>query len=77
MILTPANPNGGGELKIANKTVMTVDGRKSGRTSAVLNLEAGQYPVELIYYKTFKHWYQPANDIVFGIEAPGIAVLQP
>ena len=68
----PTSPNGGGELRIASKTVMTVDGKKSGRASAVLNLEAGQYPLELIYYKTFKHWYQPANDIVLGVEASGI-----
>jgi hypothetical protein len=69
----PTSPNGGGELKIAGKTVMIVDGRKSGRSSAVLNLEAGQYPLELVYYKTYGHWYQRANDIVFGVEAPGIA----
>ncbi|HEX6224633.1 MAG TPA: DUF1080 domain-containing protein [Chryseolinea sp.] len=69
----PTNPNGGGELKIAGKTIMTVDGRKSGRASAVVNLEAGEHPVELVYYKTFRHWYQPANDIVFGVEAAGIA----
>ncbi len=68
-----SNPNGGGELKINNKTVITIDGSKSASGAAVLNLEAGQYPVELTYFKKFRHWYQPANDIVFGIESPGIA----
>lgn len=69
----PANPNGGGELKINNKTIMSLDGKKTGKTSAVLNLEAGQYPIELTYYKKFRHWYQPASDIVLGVEAQGIA----
>jgi len=68
----PTSPNGGGELKIAGKSIMTVDGKKSGRASAVMTFEAGRYPIELVYYKTFRHWYQPANDIVFGVEAPGI-----
>ncbi len=69
----PTNPNGGGELKIDNKVVMSLDGKKTGRASAVLNLAAGNYPVELNYYKKFQHWYQQANDIVFGVEATGIA----
>jgi hypothetical protein len=67
------HPNGGGELRIDGKTVMTIDGAKSAVSSAVLNLEAGSHPVELIYFKTFKHWYQPSNDIVLGVEAPGMA----
>jgi hypothetical protein len=69
----PDHPNGGGELKIGGKTVFSIDGKKTGKASTVLNLEAGQHPIELTYYKTFRHWYQPANDIVFGVEAPGIA----
>ncbi|WP_276371211.1 DUF1080 domain-containing protein [Chryseolinea sp. H1M3-3] len=69
----PTNPNGGGELKIDNKVVMSLDGRKTGRASAVVDLEAGNYPVELNYYKKFQHWYQQANDIVFGVETNGIA----
>ncbi len=69
----PDHPNGGGELKIGGKTVFSIDGKKTGKASTVVNLEAGQHPIELAYYKTFRHWYQPANDIVFGVEAPGIA----
>ena len=69
----PDHPNGGGELRINSKTVMTIDGKKTGRASAIVDLEAGNYPLELLYYKTFRHWYQPANDIVFGVEASGIA----
>lgn len=68
----PTNPNGGGELKIGDKTIITIDGKKTGRASAAMKLEAGQYPLELRYYKKFRHWYQPTNDIVLGIEAPGI-----
>jgi hypothetical protein len=69
----PEHPNGGGELKIAGKTIFALDGKKTGKGSTVINLEAGQYPFELMYYKTFRHWYQPADDIVLGVEAPGIA----
>jgi hypothetical protein len=69
----PEHPNGGGELKIANKTLITIDGRKNGRGNTSIELEAGSYPFELAYFKLFGHWYQRANDIVFGIEGPGIA----
>lgn len=69
----PEHPNGGGELRIGDKMLVTIDGRKSGKGFAALDLEAGAYPFELAYYKLFGHWYQRANDIVFGIEGPGIA----
>lgn len=69
----PEHPNGGGELKIGGKTLIVIDGRKNGKGSATIDLEAGQYPIQLSYYKLFGHWYQRANDIVFGIEGPGIA----
>jgi hypothetical protein len=67
------NPNGGGELKIGGKTIIPIDGSKSGSGTAVVNLGAGQHPVELTYFKKFRHWYQPADDIVLGVEAAGIA----
>ena len=69
----PEHPNGGGELKIGNKTIIAIDGRKNGKGFAEIDLNAGQYPMQLNYYKLFGHWYQRANDIVFGIEGPGIA----
>lgn len=69
----PEHPNGGGELKIGDKTLITIDGRKNGKGLATIDLDAGQYPIQLTYYKLFGHWYQRANDIVFGIEGPGIA----
>ena len=68
----PEHPNGGGELKIGDKTLIAIDGRKNGKGFAAIDLEAGQYPLQLSYYKLFGHWYQRANDIVFGIEGPGI-----
>lgn len=68
----PANPNGGGELKIGDKTILSIDGIK-GTAATMVNLEAGQHPIELTYYKKFRYWYQRANDIVLGVEAPGIA----
>ena len=69
----PEHPNGGGQLKLGDKVLITIDGRKNGRGSSTIDLEAGQYPIQLSYYKLFGHWYQRANDIVFGIEGPGIA----
>jgi hypothetical protein len=69
----PEHPNGGGQLKIDSKSLITIDGRKNGRGSVTLDLTAGSHPVELMYYKTFGHWYQRADDIVFSIEGPGIA----
>jgi len=69
----PSSPNGGGELKIGDRSLITLDGKKTGAASNVVHLEAGEHPIELLYYKTYGHWYQPANDIVLGVEAPGIA----
>jgi hypothetical protein len=69
----PDNPNGGGELRIGNKRLITLDGTETGTASVITHLEAGQHPIELLYYKKFGHWYQPANDIVLGVETPGIA----
>jgi hypothetical protein len=69
----PEHPNGGGELRIGDKTLIAIDGRKNGKGIATIDLDAGKYPFQLSYYKLFGHWYQRANDIVFGIEGPGIA----
>ena len=68
----PENPNGGGELKVGGKTLMSLDGKETGMTSSAVNLEAGAHPFELVYYKTYGHWYQPSDDIVLAVEATGI-----
>lgn len=69
----PDNPNGGGELKIGDKTLVFLDGKETGMGSTTVTLEAGVHSISLVYFKKYGHWYQPANDIVLGTEAPGIA----
>ena len=69
----PEKPNGAGQLKIADKTVITIDGKTGGSDSTILDLEAGVYPIELVYHKQFKIWFVPGDDIILGVEAPAIA----
>jgi hypothetical protein len=71
--IDPDRPNGGGTFSIGDKTLFQIDGRKSGVASAIVNLEAGDHPIALAYYKSHKLWYVPTNDIVLAVEAPGIA----
>lgn len=68
----PANPNGAGELMIDNKPVLSISGKNGGTASALIPLEAGDHPVVLAYYKNFGLWYARRNDIVLGIEGPGV-----
>ncbi|QJW90962.1 DUF1080 domain-containing protein [Spirosoma taeanense] len=68
----PANPNGAGELSIANKPILSISGKDGGMASALVNLEAGDHPITLAYYKNFGLWYARSNDILLGIEGPGV-----
>lgn len=68
----PDNPNGGGELMIANKPVLSISGKNGGTASALVSLEAGDQPVVLTHYKSFGLWYARSNDIIMAIEGPGV-----
>ncbi len=68
----PARPNGAGELLIAGKSVLSISGKQSGTASALVNLEAGDLPVVLAYYKNNGLWYARSNDILLSIEGPGV-----
>lgn len=75
----PDNPNGAGELTINNKKVLAISGKAGGTASAKVNLEAGDYPLVLAYYKNFGLWYARSNDILLAVEGPGVqyTVLNP
>lgn len=64
--------NGAGELKIAGKKVLSVTTEDGGLASTKVNLEAGDYPLELSYYKNFGLWYARSNDILLSVEGPGV-----
>ncbi len=68
----PANPNGAGELRIDDKPVMAISGKQGGTTSALVNLDAGDHPVVLTYYKNFGLWYARSNDILLAVEGTGV-----
>ncbi|MBO0949472.1 3-keto-disaccharide hydrolase [Fibrella forsythiae] len=68
----PNNPNGEGQLTIANKPVFTISGRHGGSASAMVTLEAGDHPLTLAYYKNFGLWYARTNDITLSLEGPGV-----
>lgn len=68
----PNRPNGAGELLIANKPVLSISGKNGGTASAMVNLEAGDHPVVLAYYKNFGLWYARSNDILLAVEGPGV-----
>jgi hypothetical protein len=70
--INPNSPNGGGEFSIGGNKIFTIDGSKTGIGSTLLNLEAGDHSIVLSYYKTYKLWYVPTDDIVLAVEAPGI-----
>ncbi len=67
------NPNGAGELTIGNQKILIMDGKSPNLATAVVNLEAGDHPVELTYYKNFGFWYARSNDITLAVEGPGVA----
>ncbi|GAB3504438.1 hypothetical protein GCM10027341_34740 [Spirosoma knui] len=71
--------NGAGELTIAGKKVLTIDTEDGGTASTKLNLQAGDFPIELAYYKNFGLWYARSNDITLAVEGPGVqyTVLNP
>ncbi|NDU99026.1 3-keto-disaccharide hydrolase [Spirosoma terrae] len=64
--------NGAGELKIAGKKVLGITTEDGGAASTNVNLEAGDYPIELTYYKNFGLWYARSNDILLSVEGPGV-----
>ncbi|MEZ0487139.1 3-keto-disaccharide hydrolase [Fibrella aquatica] len=66
------NPNGEGQLTIANKPVFAISGKNGGTTSAMVTLEAGDHPLKLAYYKNFGLWYARSNDITLSLEGPGV-----
>ncbi len=68
----PTNPNGAGELLIAGKKLLTITGKDNNFATTTTNLEAGDFPFELAYYKNFGFWYARSNDILLTIEGPGV-----
>ncbi len=67
----PENPNGFGALTIGDKKLIEIDG-KSGTASAMVNLQAGEHPITLSYFKNFGYWYARSNNITLAVEGPGI-----
>jgi hypothetical protein len=70
--VNPERSNGGAVLQIASTNILSLDGKKGGITSAMVNLEAGDHPFVLSYYKTYRLWYAQGDDIILSVEAPGI-----
>ncbi len=68
----PTNPNGAGELLIAGNKLLTITGKDNNFATITTNLEAGDFPFELDYYKNFGFWYARSNDILLTIEGPGV-----
>ncbi|SOD82533.1 3-keto-disaccharide hydrolase [Spirosoma fluviale] len=64
--------NGAGELKIAGKKILSIDTEDGGKASAKVSLQAGDFPIELAYYKNFGLWYARSNDITLAVEGPGV-----
>lgn len=64
--------NGAGELRIGDKKIMGIDGKTGGTASATVQMEAGDYPLELAYYKNYGFWYARSNDITLAVEGPGV-----
>ncbi|MBC7920203.1 MAG: DUF1080 domain-containing protein [Ferruginibacter sp.] len=69
----PAKPNGAGELMIGNRKILAIDGKAGGVATTTVDLEAGDHPVVLSYYKNFGLWYARSNDIALSVEGPGVA----
>ena len=67
----PERPNGAGELSIGGKKVITIDG-EHGDASAMVQLEAGEHPIELAYLKNFGYWYAQSNDYTLSVEGSGV-----
>ncbi|MCJ8167036.1 DUF1080 domain-containing protein [Pontibacter sp. E15-1] len=67
----PERPNGAGELTIGGKKVIVIDG-EHGDASAMVQLEAGEHPVELSYLKKFGYWYAQSNDFTLSVEGADV-----
>ena len=67
----PERPNGAGELLIDGKKVIVIDG-EHGDATAMVQLEAGEHPVELSYLKNFGYWYAQSNDFTLSVEGAGV-----
>jgi len=68
----PQNPNGAGELLIGGKKIVSMDGRNGGTAATTVQMEAGDFPIQLNYYKNFGLWYARGNDIILAVEGPGV-----
>ncbi|GAB2539534.1 3-keto-disaccharide hydrolase [Spirosoma aerophilum] len=64
--------NGAGELTIAGKKIFSIEPEDGGKASVKVQLNAGDLPLELSYYKNFGLWYARGNDITLAIEGPGV-----
>ncbi|WP_161890185.1 family 16 glycoside hydrolase [Pontibacter russatus] len=67
----PERPNGAGELVIGGKKVIAIDG-EHGDASAMVQLEAGEHPIELSYLKNFGYWYAQSNNFTLSVEGAGV-----
>jgi hypothetical protein len=65
-------PNGAGELTIGGKKIISMDVKSGGVASALVDMQAGDYPVVLAYYKNMGFWYARSNDITLAVEGPGV-----
>ncbi len=68
----PNRPNGAAELTIDGKPALLITGKQGGTASALLDLNAGDLPLVLAYYKNFGLWYARSNDIQLSVEGPGV-----
>ncbi|QKZ11306.1 family 16 glycoside hydrolase [Spirosoma sp. KUDC1026] len=68
----PERPNGAGMLTIDGKKLLDITGKNGGTAVLTTQLQAGDYPVELTYYKTYKLWYAKGDDISLSVEGPGV-----
>jgi len=66
--INPANPNGA-ELTIAGKKIVSIDDIKGGKVTGLVDLEKGDHPLILSYYKTNTTWN---NSINLTVEGPGV-----
>ncbi|SDL48986.1 protein of unknown function [Catalinimonas alkaloidigena] len=64
--------NGAGQLKIDGKEVLSLDGSEGGTALTTLDLQSGDHPLELAYYKNFGFWYARSTDITLAVEGPGV-----
>lgn len=68
----PDGPNGGGQLIIDDSVVVAMDGTGTNGFGSI-HLDAGSYDFNLKYYKSFRYGFAYKNDMLLGVEGPGIA----